>query len=72
MYVIDPQGRLAVNAEKVERFHLVQKPDAYLIVASYGRDVQPLTVARYEDREKAHKAFLGLMYDLDVCHQLPV
>lgn len=37
MYIMVPTGMEIINSEFVERFCVVEKPDAALVVASYDR-----------------------------------
>lgn len=59
MYIMNGAGTEILNADFVERFCMVKKPDATLIVASYGAD-RYVTVARYQDVKEAEQAIGGL------------
>ncbi len=49
-----------INSEFVERFCLVEKPDAALVVASYRDDRPPVTMARYSRKDEAQDALCEL------------
>ena len=53
MYILNEKNTEIVNADFVERFCVVEKSDAALIVASYGTDRPPITLARYEGLKEA-------------------
>lgn len=57
-------GMEIVNTDFVERFCVVRKDDAALIVASYHTDRPPVTLARYAGAEEAKAALRTLFYDL--------
>lgn len=63
MYIWASDGRSIVDSRFVERFCIVEKPDACLIVASYSAD-RVVTVGRYADRKEADAAFGCLFNDL--------
>lgn len=47
MFVLNGMRTELLNTEMVERFLIVEKPDACLIVASYNNERPPVTIARY-------------------------
>lgn len=51
MYIMNPQGSMIVNADFVERFMLVKKPDAVLIIASYNDERPAVTMGKYRESE---------------------
>lgn len=55
MYILNEAKTDVINSEFIERFAIVRKPDATLIVASYGAE-RCTTIARYADVEEARKA----------------
>lgn len=52
MYIMNEAGTEILNSDFVERFCMVKKPDAILIVASYGAD-RCVTIGRYGDINEA-------------------
>jgi hypothetical protein len=64
MYILSGNDHEIVNSEFVERFRIVEKPDAVLIVASYSDVRPPITLARYRDMEEAEDALIELFRDL--------
>lgn len=63
MYILTSDGKSIVDSRFVERFCIVEKPDACLIVASYSAD-RVVTIGRYTDRKEADAAFGCLFSDL--------
>lgn len=63
MYILTSDGKSIVDTAFVERFCIVEKPDACLIVASYSAD-RAVTIGRYADRKEADAAFSGLFNNL--------
>lgn len=63
MYILTSDMKSIVDSSFVERFCLVEKPDAVLIVASYGAN-RAVTIGRYADRKEADAAFSSLLSDL--------
>lgn len=61
MHIFAKAGKQIVNSEFVERWCIVEKEDAALVIASYGNTVPPLTIGRYQNREEAEQA-LGQLY----------
>lgn len=53
MYIFTSDQKNILDSSFVERFCLVEKPDACLIIASYGSD-RAVTIGKYEDKEEAH------------------
>lgn len=52
MYIMTSDSKTIVDSGFVERFCLVEKPDATLIVAGYSAD-RAVTIGRYADRQEA-------------------
>lgn len=63
MYILTSDGKSIVDSAFVERFCLVGKPDAWLVVASYSAD-RVVTIGRYADRKEADAAFGELLDNL--------
>ncbi len=63
MYILTSNGKSIVDSNFVERFCLVEKPDAWLVVASYSES-RIVTIGRYANREEADSAFSSLFNDL--------
>ena len=61
MYILAAGGAQIVNTEFVERFCIAKKEDAALIVASYGQERTPVTMARYRDTAEASEALCELL-----------
>lgn len=61
MYILDGRGMQIVNTEFVERFCVVTKPDAALIIASYSQNREPVTLARYKDDKEAKAALMEML-----------
>lgn len=59
MYIMNEAGTEIMNADFVERFCVVKKPDTVLIVASYGAD-RCVTVGRYGNLNEAAEAMVDL------------
>ena len=73
-YIMTPTGHDIINSDFVERFRLVEKPDAALIVASYGDTRPPVTLSRYKDEKEAASAMGELLSALAAnqpCYTLP-
>lgn len=60
MYIKNGSSTELINTNFVHRFCIVDKEDCTLLIASYGHDVQPVTVARYKTHEEAVKALCEL------------
>lgn len=58
MYIMTNNESQVINSDFVERFVIVEKPDAALIVASYtsASEPPPVTIGRYKDRKEAKDA----------------
>lgn len=63
MYILTSDGKSIVDSSFVERFCIVEKPDACLVVASYSAD-RAVTIGRYADRKEADSAFRSLFNNL--------
>ena len=59
MYIMASNGRSIIDSSFVERFCIVEKPDAYLIVASYSAE-HIVTIGRYANQEEADSALADL------------
>lgn len=74
MYIVTEDYMQVVNSDFVHRFCLVKKPDAVLVVASYGTDKDDcVTIGRYSDAEEARDAMSELCGDLcegRTCHSM--
>lgn len=53
MFILNSYGKEILNADFVERFCVVEKQDAALIVASYNAERPPVTIGRYADAKEA-------------------
>lgn len=63
MYILTSDEKSIVDSNFVERFCVVDKPDAVLIIASYSAD-RAVTVGRYKDRTEANHALFDLYSSL--------
>lgn len=63
MYILTSDRKSIVDSNFVERFCVVEKPDACLIVASYSAD-RAVTIGRYADWKEADTAFNSLLNNL--------
>lgn len=61
MYILTSDAKSIIDSTFVERFCEVERPDAWLIIASYSED-RAVTIGRYADRKEADDALRGL-YD---------
>ena len=61
MYILSGDKKQIINSDFVERFCISEKPDAALIVASYDKNIQLVTVARYRDLREAQKVLGELL-----------
>lgn len=61
MYVRTQDARQIVDSGFVERFCLVVKPDAVLIIASYSEN-RAVTIGKYADKTEAVDAIDALYY----------
>ena len=72
MYIMVPTGMQVINSEFVERFCVVEKPDAALVVASYDRSTAGAhTLGRYADVREAQEALGELLAGGQTCFTLP-
>ena len=53
-------GRELINTDFVERFCIVEKPDAALVIASYNAERPPVTIAKYINAKEAKAALSDL------------
>ena len=75
MYIMSEDGRQIINADFPERFCIVAKPDATLIVASYGDARPPVTMGRYFGEDEARDVMGGLLTALwsgQSCFYMPI
>lgn len=63
MWILTSDGKSIVDSNFVERFCLVEKPDAVLIVASYSAE-RIVTIGRYADKKEAVSALTDLQINL--------
>ena len=61
MYIVTSDGKQIVSSEYVERFLIVDKPDAKLIVASYSDQRPAVTLGRYANDKESQGAFGQLL-----------
>ena len=59
MYILTSDQKSIVDSGFVERFCLVEKPDACMIVASYSAE-RMVTIGKYKDRAEADHALFKL------------
>lgn len=64
MIILSGDKKQIIDSRYVERFCIVEKSDAALIVASYGADRPPVTIAKYADIREARPVLEDLFYDL--------
>ena len=62
MYILSGDRKQIINSEFVERICLAEKPDAALIVLSYGCDRPPVTIARYSTLQEAQDVLSDMFY----------
>lgn len=65
MYIFTSDQKSILDSCFVERFCLVEKPDAYLIIASYSAD-RAVTIGKYEDKEEAHSVLAAIYTHLSL------
>ena len=63
MYILTSDGKSIIDSSFVERFCIVEKPDAVLIIASYSAD-RAVTIGKYADRKEADSVFSVLLNHL--------
>lgn len=68
MYIKTQDSRQIVDSGCIERFCLVVKPDAILIIASYSEN-RAVTIGKYADKMEAGNAFDALYYAM--CNDNP-
>lgn len=76
MYIMTNNETQIINSDFVERFVIVEKPDAALIIASYtsANEPPPVTIGRYKDRKEAQDASKDMFYALASkfdCYTMP-
>ena len=65
MLIRSGDGKQYLNSEFIQRYCIVKKPDTVLIVASYGTDKDPVTMAKYATMEEAIDAMDDLASKLE-------
>lgn len=60
MYILNERGLELLNSDFVQRFVIVRRPDAALVIASYGADDRAVTLGRYKDLREAKEVLMGL------------
>ena len=73
MYIRTQDSRQIVDSGYVERFCIVIKPDAVLIIASYSEN-RAVTIGKYADKTEARDAFDALYYAIlndDMAFDMP-
>lgn len=60
MYILNERGLEILNSDFIQRFAIAQKPDAALIVASYGETERPITMGRYKNLTEAKDVLMRL------------
>lgn len=53
MYIMNAMRSNILNSDFVERFLVVDKPDASLVIASYSSEREPVTMGKYKDKKEA-------------------
>lgn len=74
MYILNGNGTQIVSSEFVERFCVVEKEDAALIVLSYSAERPPVTLARYKDVSEAKETLsdlFGAIAGGQACYTMP-
>ena len=61
MYIVSGDALQIIDSACVERFVVAKKPDAVLVLASYGAERQPITIAKYESKQEAGDALQALL-----------
>lgn len=59
MYILTSDQKSVIDSGYVQRFCLVEKPDATLIIASYSAE-RAVTIGKYADAEEAHGVLTAL------------
>lgn len=68
MYIFASDRKSILDSRYIERFCLVEKPDAFLIIASYSAD-RAVTIGKYADREEAYSVLYSIYSSLDLDEQ---
>ena len=74
MYIMSADEKQIINSEYPERYCLVEKPDAALIVASYNEARPPVTLGRYSGFKEARDILGELLVALtggQTCFYMP-
>lgn len=61
LYIMSENGKQIINTEFVERFCIVEKEDAALVVASYSDVRAPVTIGKYLDAAEAKGVLADIM-----------
>ena len=61
MYIKDQQEYVIHDAKFIQRFHIVKKPDAWLIISSIEHDKTPDTLGRYFTEAEAKSVLEELL-----------
>lgn len=64
MYIMDAMQSTILNSDFVERFLVVDKGDAVLIIASYSQDRSPVTMGRYKNTKEARDVLCDMFIAL--------
>ena len=60
MYIMNAMCNEIINSEFVERFHVEDKGDAALLIASYSDTRRPVTMGRYKTEKEAIDALMDM------------
>lgn len=63
MYILTGNKKEIIDSRFVERFCLVEKPDAYIIIASYSTE-HMVTIGKYGNQAEADEVLDKLYYAL--------
>lgn len=63
MYILTSDQKSIVDTSYAERICLVEKPDAYLIIASYGPE-RAVTIGKYAGKDEAYGVLVRLHAEL--------
>lgn len=65
MYILTSDQKTIIDSTYVERICLVEKPDAYLIIASYNPD-RAVTIGKYAKKEEAYDVLAQIHRELGI------
>ncbi len=74
MYILNGPRNEIIDSSFVERFCVVERNDAVLIVASYSAD-RKVTVSKYRDTKEARDALIDMLAAFergDYCYEMPI